>query len=134
MEKVVEYLSQNKSGVLATAMDNMPHARPQHVHLIKDCKFYFTTSNQKQAYDQLKANPFIEFVVTGEDFTIVRISGRVRFTDQLEDKQMVIDNAPLVKKGYDTADNPNLEVFILESGHASMVNLFSGQAAEEFDF
>lgn len=134
MEKIIEFLTANKSGVLATAENNRPHARPQHVHLIKDGRFYFTTSNKKDAFKQLKANPFIEFVVTTEDFTITRISGQVIFTDDLQEKQMVVDHAPLVKKGYESGSNPTLEVFYLEKGEASIVNLFSGQAAEKFSF
>lgn len=134
MEKIIEFLTANKSGVLATAENNRPHARPQHVHLIKDGRFYFTTSNKKDAFKQLKANPFIEFVVTTEDFTITRISGQVIFTDDLKEKQMVVDHAPLVKKGYESGSNPTLEVFYLETGEASIVNLFSGQAAEKFNF
>ncbi|MCT4563698.1 MAG: pyridoxamine 5'-phosphate oxidase family protein [Maledivibacter sp.] len=134
MKKIIDFLTENKSGVLATAQNNRPHARPQHVHLIKDGKFYFTTSNKKNAYKQLVENPYIEFVVTTEDFTITRISGAVKFTDSLDEKQLVIDNAPLVKKGYETADNPTLEVFYLDSGDASIVNLFSGEPVEKFKF
>lgn len=134
MEKIIEFLTKNKSGVLATSEDNKPHARPQHVHLIKDGKFYFTTANKKEAYKQLANNPYMEFVVTTKDFTIVRISGKVKFTDDLAEKQLVIDNAPLVKKGYKTADNPMLEVFYLDSGDASIVNIFSGEPAETFEF
>lgn len=134
MEKIIDFLTENKSGVLATSDDNKPHARPQHVHLIKDGKFYFTTSNKKEAFKQLKNNPYIEFVVTTDDFTITRISGKVTFTDDLTEKQLVMDHAPLVKKGYETAENPTFEVFYLESGHGSIVNLFSGQPAEHFDF
>lgn len=134
MEKIIEFLTENREGVLATAVDNKPHARPQHVHLIRDGKFYFTTSNKKKAYEQLKENPFIEFVVTTADYTITRISGKIRFTENLEDKQLVLDNAPLVKKGYETADNPSLEVFILENGEASIVNLFSGETPKIVKF
>lgn len=134
MEKIIQFLNEHKSGVLATSQDNRPHARPQHVHLIKDGRFYFTTSNKKEAFKQLKANPFIEFVVTTDDFTITRISGQVTFTEDLDEKQMVVDNAPLVKKGYESGSNPTLEVFYLESGDASIVNLFSGEPVEKFTF
>jgi uncharacterized pyridoxamine 5'-phosphate oxidase family protein len=127
-------LEKNRSGVLATSKDNRPHARPQHVHLIKDGKFYFTTSSAKKAYAQLEENPYIEFVVTTDDFSIVRISGEIKFTEEIAEKQMVIDNAPLVKKGYQTADNPVLKVFYLEHGNASYMKLMSGQPAEEFTF
>ncbi|MCT4607507.1 MAG: pyridoxamine 5'-phosphate oxidase family protein [Marinisporobacter sp.] len=134
MKKVIVFLQENKSGVLATSENNKPHARPQHVHLIKDGKFYFTTANVKKAYAQLKENPYIEFVVTTEDFTIVRISGEIKFTNNIEEKQMVLEHAPLVKKGYQTADNPLLEVFYLEHGKASFTKLMTGDPAETFIF
>ncbi|MCT4592876.1 MAG: pyridoxamine 5'-phosphate oxidase family protein [Anaeromicrobium sp.] len=134
MEKIIKFLNENKSGVLATCQNNRPHGRPQHVHLIKDGKFYFTTANVKNAYAQLKENPYIEFVVNTEDFTMVRISGEIKFTNDLDEKQMVMDNASLVKKGYKTADNPLLEVFYLEHGEASLTKLFTGEPTETFTF
>ena len=47
---------------------------------------------------------------------------------------MVIDNAPLVKKGYQAADNPIFEVFYLEHGEASLSDLSSDKATEIFTF
>jgi uncharacterized pyridoxamine 5'-phosphate oxidase family protein len=134
MEKIINFLQENNIGILATSENNKPHGRPQHIHLIKDGKFYFTTANVKKAFAQLKENPYIEFIVTTPNFVTVRISGEIKFTSDINEKQMVIDNAPLVKKGYETADNPIFEVFYLEHGEANLSNLLSGQPAEIFTF
>lgn len=134
MNKIINFLEKNNVGILATSEDNLPYARPQHIHLIKDGKFYFTTANTKKAYAQLKKNPHIEFVVTTQNLVTVRINGKIEFTNDLSEKQLVIDNAPLVKKGYETANNPIFEVFYLQHGEASYSDLLSGQAVENFEF
>lgn len=134
MEKIISFLKENNVGILATAVNNIPHARPQHIHLIKDGKFYFTTANTKEAYKQLKENPHIEFVVTTKEYVTVRLSGKIEFSSDLEEKQLVIDNAPLVKKGYETADNPIFEVFYLQHGKVSYLELLSGKPIEVLEF
>jgi len=134
MEKVISFLEENNVGILATSVNNIPHARPQHIHLIRDGKFYFTTANTKEAYKQLKENPYIEFVVTTKEYVTARLSGKIEFSSNLEEKQLVIDNAPLVKKGYETADNPIFEVFYLEHGKISYLELLSGKPAEIIEF
>ncbi|GKX65294.1 pyridoxamine 5'-phosphate oxidase family protein [Inconstantimicrobium mannanitabidum] len=132
MDKIIDLLQKNNVGILATSENNKPHGRPQHIHLIKDGKFYFTTANVKNAYTQLKENPYIEFIVTTPNYITVRLSGKINFADNLNEKQLLIDNAPLVKKGYETADNPIFEVFYLEHGEATYYDLLSGNPSEIF--
>ncbi|MEG0641835.1 MAG: pyridoxamine 5'-phosphate oxidase family protein [Clostridium sp.] len=134
MDKIINFLRENNVGVLATSENNKPHGRPQHIHLIKDGRFYFTTANVKKAYEQLKENPYIEFIVTTQNYVTVRINGEIKFTDDINEKQMVMDNAPLVKKGYQTADNKIFEVFYLEHGEAIMSDLMSGKPSETIKF
>ena len=134
MDKIISFLQKNNVGILATSENDRPHGRPQHIHLIKDGKFYFTTANVKDAFSQLKANPYIEFIVTTQEYVTVRISGEIKFAKDIDEKQIVIDNSPLVKKGYQTADNPIFEVFYLEHGEASLSDLLSGNPSESFSF
>jgi len=133
MEQIINFLNESKSGALSTSINNEPYVRPQHVHYIENNTFYFTTANVKRAYKQLKENPVIEFMVTNDKFETVRLHGAIKFTDSLEIKQKVLDHAPLVKKGYETADNPVFEVFYMESGQATFSD-FSGEPPKVFDF
>lgn len=134
MEKIVQFLNENNIGVVATSSENKPFVRIQHVHLIKDNVFYFTTANVKRAYNQLKENPFIEFLVMNDKYVTVKLSGEIKFTDDINVKQMVMDNSPSVKQGYKTADNPVYEVFYLEHGQAVFSDLLSGKESEIFNF
>lgn len=134
MEKIVQFLNENNIGIVATSSDNKPYIRVQHVHFIKDNVFYFTTANVKRAYNQLKENPFIEFLVMNDKYVTVKLSGQIKFTDDINVKQMVMDNSPSVKQGYKTADNPVYEVFYLEHGQAIFSDILSGKESEVFDF
>ncbi|NKF05658.1 pyridoxamine 5'-phosphate oxidase family protein [Clostridium gasigenes] len=134
MEKIIQFLNENNIGILATSTDNRPYIRLQHIHLIKDGKFYFTTANVKRAYKQLKDNPYIEFMATDDKYVTGKISGEIKFTDDINVKQMVMDNSPSVKKGYKNADNPIYEVFYLEHGEAVFSDLLSGKESEVFNF
>lgn len=133
MEKVIEFIRANNVGAVATSLNNQPYVRPQHVHFINEGKFYFTTANTKKAYEQMKENPIIEFMTSSAEFVTVRLRGEIIFATDMPTKEMIIDNCPLVKMGYKTADNPTFEVFYIEHGQAIMSD-FSGQAPQIFEF
>lgn len=133
MESIIKLLEANKVGALATSYEGKPYVRPQHLHFIKDGKFYFTTANVKKAYQQLKENPYMEFMVTTPDFQTIRLSGSVEFSQSIEEKEMVLEAAPLVKKGYQTADNPIFEVFYIEHGQIVLSD-FSGNPPRTIEF
>lgn len=134
MEKIIELLKSNNIGILATSVNNVPHARPHHIHHIENNKFYFTTANVKDSFAQLKENPMVEFVVIVNGYTTIRLSGSVVFATEAWEKQLVLDNSELVKRGYKTVDNPVFEVFYLEHGTASLLDMASGKPMEKFEF
>ncbi len=133
MDEIIKFLNENNVGALATSKNNRPYVRPHHVQLIKDGKFYFSSANIKKIYKQLQDNPCIEFSATSKDFVTVRLSGEIKFTDNIKVKELLINNCPLVKKGYQTANNPIFEVFYLEHGRAIMSD-FSGKPPREYNF
>lgn len=134
MKKIIDFLNKNNIGIVATSSDNKPYTRIQHIHLIKDNVFYFTTANVKRAYKQLNENPYIEFISMDNKYVTVKISGETKFTNDINIKQMVMDNSPSVKQGYKSADNPIYEVFYLEHGEAVFSDLLSGKESEVFKF
>lgn len=134
MEKIIEFLNENNIGIVATSSDNKPYTRVQHIHLIKDGVFYFTTANVKRAYNQLNKNPYIEFISMNEKYATAKISGKIKFTDDINIKQMVMDNSPSVKQGYKSAENTIYEVFYLDHGQAVFNDLLSGKESEVFEF
>ena len=133
MKEVVEFLQGNITGALATVEEGKPKARPFQFMFAEDGKFFFCTNNTKAVYKQLQVNPQVEFTSTSPSFAWVRLSGEVKFSSSLADKEKVLAASGLVKSLYQTADNPVFEVFYIEHGKAILAD-FSGQPPKTFSF
>lgn len=133
MKEVVSLLQENKMGALATIDNGKPRVRPWGFMMEENGKFYFCTANTKDVFNQLQATPFMEFTSTSKDMVTVRLSGEVIFTNDVNIKQKVLENNPMVKGIYHSEDNPIFELFYIEHGEASISD-FSGQPPKEFKF
>lgn len=130
---MVEFLLANPNGCLATVDGKKPRVRPFQFMLEKDGKLYFCTANTKEVYKQLQLNPGLEFASTSKDMVTYRLSGEAKFEDNREVKEAILEKAGLVKRIYQTPENPVFEVFCLE--HADVIIAdFSGQPARRFAF
>lgn len=78
----------------------------------------------------MQNNPWIEICVSSPSFAWLRLSGRAVFVDNMEVKQVCMEN-PIVKQQYHTADNPIFEVFYISDGRAVIAD-FSGNPPAEY--
>ncbi len=134
-KEILNFLTENPVQFFATiGMDNKPKVRPFQFMLEKNGKLFFCTSNQKEVYGELTNNPYVELCSCNKEFsTWIRIKGKVVFDDNLEIKTAIIEGNSLVKSIYQTAFNPNFEIFYLENIEASIFD-FSGNPPKTFFF
>ena len=133
MQEAVKFLQENRSGFLATVDNGKPRVRPFQFMIEEGGKLYFCTNNTKEVFKQLRKNPFIEFSSSTPDFIWIRLSGEVKFSDDLGIKARILDANDLVKSIYKTPDNPIFEIFYIEHGTAVIAD-FSGQPPEQILF
>ncbi|ABO48855.1 pyridoxamine 5'-phosphate oxidase-related, FMN-binding protein [Desulforamulus reducens MI-1] len=133
MQEVVRFLNENSTGFLATAEEGKPKVRPFQFMLEDDGKLYFCTANTKDVFKQLKVNPFVEFSASTPQFAWIRLSGEVKFSNDLGIKEKILERSALVKSIYQTADNPVFEAFYIEHGTAVIAD-FSGQPPKVVEF
>ena len=133
MKEVSAFLKENGNGLLATVEEGKPRVRPFQYMLEEQGRFYFCTSNAKDVYQQLKAQPFVEFSSMSPAFAWVRLRGEIHFSQDATIKTKIIEANPLVKSLYKTPDNPVFEIFYLEHGQAILAD-FSGKPQREFEF
>lgn len=133
MKEIVEFLQANASGFFATVEEGKPRVRPFGFMLEEDGKLVFCTSNMKDVYKQLQANPYMEFSSSSPNFSWIRLSGKVEFSQDLALKEKVLAANGLVKSIYQRADNPIFEVFYLAHGKAIFAD-FSGQPPKTIEF
>ena len=122
MNEVVKFLNENPVQYLATVgRDGKAKCRPFMFAGEKDGKLWFCTNNQKDVYQDMQANPYVEVSVSSPAYAWIRLNG----------KEMCIQN-PIVKSQYQTADNPIFEVFYLADAHAVIAD-FSGNPPQMYD-
>jgi len=132
MKEVVNFLSQNPVGYLATIdQEGNPRVRPFQFMIEKKGKLYFCTSNQKDVYQELTHKPVVEFSIANPQFTWIRLFGEVVFSNETEIKAEIIASNSLVKSTYQTPENPVFEIFYLKNASAILAD-FSGQPPKKF--
>lgn len=132
MNEVVKFLKENPVQYFETVgRDNKAKVRPFQFIMEDGVKLWFCTSNQKNVYDEIKANPYVEVCVSTTKFEWIRLSGKAVFKNDIDVKEKVITASPLVKNIYKNASNPKFEVFYLDEAKAIIAD-FSGNPPKEY--
>ena len=133
MKAVRDFLVKSQIQYFATVgLDGRPKVRPFQFMLEDGGKLYFCTSNQKKVYREIQAQPFVELCASGEDFSWLRLYGKVVLSQDIAIKEKVQEISPLVKSIYQTPDNPEFEVFYLDEAVATISD-FSGNPPQTFE-
>jgi len=129
---VTEFLIKSQVQYLATiGVDGKPKVRPFQFMLEDGGKLYFCTSNQKPVFQEMQKHPYVEFCASGENFSWLRLSGKVVFSKDPGLKVRIQDASPIFKSIYKTPDNPTFEVFYLDAAVATIAD-FSGNPPQTF--
>ena len=133
MKIVTDFLRNSQVQYLATVgIDGKPKVRPFQFMLEEGGKLYFCTSNEKNVYREIEKQPYVEFCASGENFSWLRLKGKVVFSQDMAIKSMILDGNPLVKSIYKTPDNLIFEVFYLDEASATIAD-FSGEPPKTFN-
>jgi uncharacterized pyridoxamine 5'-phosphate oxidase family protein len=129
---VTDFLIKSQVQYLATiGLDDIPKVRPFQFMLEEGGRLYFCTSNQKPVFKELQKHSYVEFCASGENFSWLRLNGKVVFAKDLGLKARIQDASPIVKSIYKTPDNPTFEVFYLADAAATIAD-FSGHPPQTF--
>jgi len=125
MHEVLKYLTDNPVFYIATVDGNMPKVRPFGFVMEYEGKLCFCTSNQKNVYKQLKANPNFELSTASADGSWLRLKGKAVFCTTIESKNAALKAAPMLKNMY-SAEDSLFEIFYIEDGEATF-NSMTGE-------
>jgi len=132
MSTVTDFLVKSGVQYLATiGVDGKPKVRPFQFMLEEGGRLYFCTSSQKPVFQEIRRHPYVEFCASGENFSWLRLSGKVVFSKDLKLKAKVQEASPIVKSIYKTPDNPVFELFYLDEAVVTIAD-FSGKPAQTF--
>lgn len=133
MKEFLNLLQQNPNGFLATVDEGKPRVRPFGFIMEEEGRLYFCTNSQKEVYKQLLAQPYVEYSTMTKDMVTIRISGEIKFSEERDVKERVLNVFEPIKQGYKSPDNPIFKVFYMEHGTA-LISDFSGQPSKKIVF
>ncbi|MBP2654751.1 MAG: pyridoxamine 5-phosphate oxidase [Firmicutes bacterium] len=117
MKDVLDFLTANKVFYLATTGGDQPHVRPMGFVMDYDGKLTFCTSNQKDMYKQLVANPKMEICCVDAEGNTLRLCGKAVFCTTDETQRKALELMPSLKRLYAVGDK-KFEIFYLDNGQA----------------
>lgn len=127
-ENILELLPNGSIGIFSTVNEEgFPDGRGWQFQFEENNKFYFATSNIKDVYKEIIANPNVSFTSmepTGK-YTI-RIIGKATFVTDTYEKEKAfakLDNG--VKNIFKSCNNPNLEIFYVSNGELKLAQGFN---------
>lgn len=121
MNEVLKFLTDNPTFYFATVDGDIPKVRPFGFVMNYKNKLYFCTSNQKNVFKQLKANPHFEVSTISKEGEWLRLKGKAVFDTNKQSKQAAFDSAPFLSSLY-SVDDPNFEVFYIEDAEGIFYN------------
>lgn len=117
MKEVLDFLQASKVFYLATASGDQPHVRPMGFVMEHDGKLAFCTSNRKEMYKQLAANPNIEICCLDADYNTLRLCGKAMFCTTEETQRKALEAMPSLGRLYAVGDG-KFEIFRLDDAQA----------------
>lgn len=117
MKEVLDFLTANKIFYLATTAGEQPHVRPLGFVMNYEGRLIFCTSNEKNMYQQLRANSNVEICCVDAGYNTLRVSGKAVFCTSEDAQRKALEVMPSLKRLYAAGDG-KFELFYLESAQA----------------
>jgi pyridoxamine 5'-phosphate oxidase len=119
-KEYVNFANENKTSYLATVEGDQPRVRCLGMWFADETGFYFQAQSVKAMCKQLQNNSKVEVYFNAKDFSkVMRVSGKVKFIEDLEMRAKCIQERPFVKNfGITEPTNPLLAVFQIYTGEA----------------
>ncbi|MDR1460905.1 MAG: pyridoxamine 5'-phosphate oxidase family protein [Campylobacteraceae bacterium] len=127
MQEIIDFLNAAGAFFVGTVDEKgKPRVRPFSFIMEWEGKLTFVTNNQKDVYKQLNANPYADICAFNSSDEWIRISGKVKFFQNVEANRKVFEIMPMLKEMYTSAENPILVCFSYEEGEAAFYAFRSG--------
>jgi pyridoxamine 5'-phosphate oxidase len=120
LKEYAQFANDNPTCYLATVDGDQPRVRAIGMWFADETGFYFQSQSVKAMIQQLEKNPKVEVYFNSQGFQkVMRVSGKVKFIDDLALRARCIKERPFVKDfGITGPSNPLLVVFHLYTGEA----------------
>ncbi len=126
-KEILDFISKNPIGFLATADGNKPHVRAFGLYKADENGIIYFTQSAKDVYKQMVKNPEIEVCYWANGVQI-RVTGKVKPVEDMEMKKGVLKVAPFLQPQIDANGWDFLKLFCLK-GKAYVADMASPPGA-----
>ena len=107
-EEAIDLIKDAGLGFLATTEGNQPRVRPMMLYLSDDnSQLYVALLGRSRTIPQVKENPLVELCFVDRKMWYCRITGVAKISEDIEKKQLLWDNIPMLKQYFGGIDDPN---------------------------
>lgn len=116
MDKILSFIRECGAFFVLTVNQDSPAGRPFGAIAEIEGKLCIATSDTKDVYRQLKANPHVQLLALKPGTREwLRLSGIANECFDLNAKQKMLDECPILYKHYAAADVPHYKLFCIDT-------------------
>src|SRR5262245_34838668 len=107
-EEAIDLVRDAGYGSLATIENNQPRVRPMMPYLDEDSgNLLLAVLSHSRTIENIKSNPNVEMCYLDRKMSFCRISGKAVVSTDLEKKETVFNNIPMLRQYFSSPEDPN---------------------------
>lgn len=115
--EVIDLIKDAGYGVLATTEGSQPKARPMMPHLDDNGNLLLALLSHSRTIPQIAKNPLVEMCFIDRKMSFARISGKAKITTDLEKKETVWNNIPMLRQYFSGPEDANFVLIEIDTTH-----------------
>lgn len=112
---IIDLIKDAGFGCLATIEGNHPRVRPMMPHLNDDGQLLLAILAHSRTIQQIKQNPKVEMCYIDRKMCFCRVTGTAKISDNLEKKEIVWNNIPMLRNYFSSPEDPNYVLLEIDS-------------------
>lgn len=121
-EEAIDIIRDAGFGFLATIEDNKPHVRPMMPYLSEEGELLLALLGRSRTIPQIRSNPNIEVCFVDRKMWYCRVGGTAVISDNVEKKEIVFENIPMLRQYFAGPQDPNFHLAIIKITHVEAMS------------
>lgn len=114
-EEVIDIVKDAGFGFLSTLEGDQPRVRPMMPLISDDNKeLMVALLARSRTIAQVKKDPKVEFCFVDRKMWYCRIAGQARIAEDMDKKEFLWNNIPMLKQYFGSADDPNFVLMVVD--------------------
>ena len=113
-EEVIDLIKDAGYCFLATTEGKQPRVRPMAPYFSDENQLLVALLGRSRSIQQAKENPLVELCYVDRKMWYCRIAGTATISDNLEKKEILWNNVPMLKQYFGGVEDPNFVLMVID--------------------